>query len=578
MAFDPDKYLEQKLGTTDKDFDPSSYLKAKSMPISEAESALQGAAQGASFGFAPAISGALQAVPTAINAATGSGSMQDILDAYRKARDASEESSKQAEAANPKSFLAGSLAGGILPAALTGGVSEEASLAKGLSSALPISAKTAAGALTGSAYGALSGLGNSVSQGSDAEDSGKNIAENAIGGSLLGGSLSKLANSLSGAPEALDEIASQRALKATGIGRSDLKQMIKSDVRAKNFATTAGTEAPESSISKTGNLLLEPNSYQESPVVTIGATPDVILERAQDLQQKSGQDIGNILSQLDQTFSKGNPTITDKFVNPSDIASDIQTHLLDPLKVNGNIPPVSSSAADTLQDIIDSVNQYGNTPITFEKAQQLKQLINSLVNYGSDNSSSNQVLKQVSSIINNHIEQAADDVTKDSGMSDLMDKYTQAKNLYNVAKNTVDNISGKVASNMTGNDLGLTDYMAGAVGLAAHGTGTGMLAAAGNKLARTYGNTALASGARATSNILSGLNNALMDAPKETVVNLGQQLINSGGELEKSLGNVLVGAGDRDDIGRNALIFSLMQNSGYRDLLRKYMGGKAPTQ
>jgi hypothetical protein len=117
-----------------------------------------------------------------------------------------------------------------------------------------------------------------------------------------------------------------------------------------------------------------------------------------------------------------------------------------------------------------------------------------------------------------------------------------------------------------------SDYISGAAGLVAGGPTGGVISAIGNKIARVYGPSTQAAGAKGLSNVLSSVNKSLVDAPKEVITNFGQQMVNSGGPLETSLGNILIKAADRDDIGRNALIFSLMQNSGYRQLLQKYMG------
>lgn len=581
MASGPwDKYK-----ATEKEAGPWSKYSGGAMPeatpdISKLESGLRGAAEYNTFGFAPAISGAVQALPEGLKAATEGSSMADVLAAYNKAREASTASSnkqfKAAEEANPITYHGTGAISSLIPAALTGGVSEAGTAAM-LGSKLTrglLGAKTVAGALTGAGYGALSGAGHALSEGKDLEEGAKEVGRGLAGGALLGGVVGKAASALGAAPEALDKSAAERALKATGVGKGQLKNLLKQDIKSGNYAASSGTEAPESSIQKMGSLLLEKNPYQETAVVTAGATPEVIMERSQDLAQKAGADIGTVLKQFDQTYTESNPTIVSKFFNPADSAKTIENQLLDPLKVNGEISPVASGTAKSIQNVLDTIKQYGNSPIPFEKAQELKTLLTSLANYETEGSAGNQVLRRAGGIINADIEAAADNVAKESNMPDLMARYMKAKDLYKTAATALNASTGKVAGGMTNQGLGITDYMAGVAGAAAHGTGTGMLAAAGSKLAKTYGNTAAATGARATSNILSGLNSALVDAPKETIVNLGNQLIGTGGALESSLGRALVKAGERDDVGRNALIFSLMQNSGYRDLLRKHMGGQ----
>lgn len=569
MSFDPDKYLAQITKPTD--FDPDAYLKTinPSADISALESGLRGAANSATFGFAPAISGAAQAVPTAMSG----GSMQDILAAYAKARDASKAQFDAAQAANPISSGVGSLVGGLVPAALTGGVSAEAT---GLGAALSkatggiFAPATAAGALTGAGYGALSGTGDAVSSGKGLGDTLVDAGASAAGGALIGGAMGKIANVLGGAPKALDEFGNERAVSATGMAKGQMRNLLKQDNKAASWAASQGTEIPESQVQKLGRMLSEPNGLTDTPIVTAGATPETILERANELKPLAGKEVGNILSQLDKSFD----TNSENFPNPLNISAEITKQLQEPLLVGGEVPPAANHVANAISDVIASVNKFGNQPMTFEKAQQLKTLITSLANYDNEGSAANEVLRRAGGIINAAVEKSADAVAQESGTPELINAYKKAKDLYRAADQAVTASTGKVAGQNVNRDLGLTDYMAGAAGVASHGVGVGTLAAGGNKLARTYGNSIAAASAKDLSSAMSGMSKALVDAPKEHVVNFGKQLISSGGQLETSLGNVLVKAGERDDVGRNALIFSLMQNASYRELLRNYIGGK----
>lgn len=545
-------------------------------PVSQGESALRGAAQGATFGFAPAIAGAAEAIPTALNAASGTGSMQDILDAYRKARDASKTKFDAAEKANPKTFMAGSLAGGLAPALLTGGASAEGSLAKGLASSLPVSAETAAGALTGAGYGALSGAGQAVSSGEGLEQGAKDVAANAAGGALLGGAASKLGQTLGAVPEALDSFGNKQAIEATGANKGMIKQMLGKDARASSYAASVGEENPESMVQKTGALLSEPNDLMPTPVVTPMSSAQTILDRSSNLKNAASQKMGEISKQLDTSFTEADPDIKAKFFNPQDAAKEIETQLLDPIRVNGEVPPAAIPTARAIQTVLDTVNQFGNEPIPFEQAQKLKSLLTNLVNYGTEGSESNQILKRAGGIIRAGIDDAAKAVADDAGSPELADQYLKAKDLYGAADIASKASQAKVAGGMANKTISLSDLGAGAAGVALAHSPIGALAVPAKMYLEKYGHATLAAGAKGTSDIMSSLSNALTSAPKESIVNMGQKLIQSGGQLETSLGNVLVKAGDRDDIGRNALMFSLMQNAGYRDLLRKQMGMPEP--
>ena len=78
------------------------------LPISKTESALRGAAQGASLGFADEIAGGGEALLDQLL-----GSDQTLGEAYRQHRDESRQAYKAAEEANPKTFIAGTVAGGL---------------------------------------------------------------------------------------------------------------------------------------------------------------------------------------------------------------------------------------------------------------------------------------------------------------------------------------------------------------------------------------------------------------------------------------------------------------------------------
>lgn len=573
MAFDPDAYLAQK--TTQGKFDPDAYLKAKGATpeISQTESALRGAAQGATFGFAPAISGAAQALPTALGAATGSNSMQDILTAYNKGREASKAEFDAAQQANPKTYFAGSLAGSLAPAMLTGGLSEEASAAQGLSALTKgaLSPVTSAAALTGAGYGALSGAGEAVSGGESLGQSAKDIASGAVGGAILGGTLSKLGSYLPTA-ESIEESANEQAVKSLGPQKKQFKLMNEQDTSKAKFAASQGLPTPEKSIQKLGGDLLEKNLGQETPVVTALAGKETMLERAIDLSNRAGESMGTIQKQLDSSFN--NPEMIDKFVNPNDLANEVQKQLLDPIMHNGKVPASSNGIANAVSDVVSTITDFGNDPISFEEAQKLKGLITNLANYEQQGSPNNQILKRAGGIINAGIEDAAEEVASASGDSNLLDQYRKAKQLYGSAQTAIKASTSSFSGEQAGRAVGLTDTIAAAGGLAHGGSPEMMIAGAGNKLMRTYGNQVAAAGASGVSKGISGMSKMLVDAPKESIVSFGQQMINSGEPLATSLGNVLVRAGERDDIGRNALMYSIMQNASYRELLRKYTGQK----
>lgn len=564
MAFNPDQYLKEKLGS--KEFDPNLYLsqklgnrlpaspEASKADISELESALRGAAEGATFGAAPAISGALEAIPEALSG-------NDVLDAYRKHRDASRAAFEAAQQANPKSYFAGSLAGGLLPAALTGGASEAATGAEALENA----------ALMGAKYGAASGVGQSLSKGDSLDDTAENVIRQGTGGAILGGAVGKLSSLLSGAPEALETIAAQRAVKATGANKSQMQNLLTSP--------TASEDA-ESRLIEHGKNLLAPNEYTSTPIVTPLANPQDILERSQELEQNSGKAIGDILATLDNKLTEENSEeLADKFFNPQS-AIDKISELQQKYIKNGEILPSFKPQYNELEDVKNTVSSFGNNPIDFKEANELKQLITNLA-YDDRGKLTNDLMGQVRAIVNDEIEKSADSVVQSTGDEGVYQKYLKAKDLYRTAKDAQKAALGKTAANLVNRDLGITDYISAGAGASIHGGPGAVAAALVNKGFRSYGNSLAAT----TSNVAYKVSNALSDTsqklssiPKEALSSFGEQLKMSGSEAESKLGEILSKASQRDDIGKNALIFSVMQNPTYRNILRKLTGQEPSDQ
>ena len=122
---------------------------AKPTGTSRLESLGRGAAQGATLGFGDEIQGGIQGLARKL-----SGEGRGLGDIYREERDAARRDDEAARTANPKTFLAGGVAGGALPAIATAG-GGSAPAGGGLLRALGRSA------LTGAKWGATTGLGDS---------------------------------------------------------------------------------------------------------------------------------------------------------------------------------------------------------------------------------------------------------------------------------------------------------------------------------------------------------------------------------------------------------------------------------
>lgn len=219
---------------------------------SKTESLLRGGAQGATLGFGDELQGVLQAAGLKnLPAAMGGGrntlvpwqkefwdgktpggffSSEDVepsatdkrglLDLYREQRDVARHDDDAARAANPKSFIAGEVGGGLLPAMATAGGSSGAS-------GLGIGAKLLRAAGSGAKWGAATGLGDSKADltqgdiGGAALDTAKGAATGATVSAGLTGAGAALKRALTGAVK-LDP--ANQLLRARGVRNLTLGQ------------------------------------------------------------------------------------------------------------------------------------------------------------------------------------------------------------------------------------------------------------------------------------------------------------------------------------------------------------------
>lgn len=526
MAFNPDKYLAEK----SKGFDPDAYLKEKNGDRSSSkdkteepgylESFARGGAQGASLGFADELTGAGEA---GLDLLTGQGGDSSLMDLYRKHRDESRANYDAAAQANPMTSFAGNLAGGIAPGVLTSGLAPAVNTVKGA-------------ATLGAGIGAASGLGasNEESLGGMAKDT---LSGAALGG-ITGGAIQGVANKFN--PTALNSMANERIIKATGAPKAQMKNLIKND-----------------KVDEVGESLFR------NKVAPLFAKPDQIMENAEALKQQSGKGIGGILNSLDEGFSTAAPEVQGQYFDPSKVSETVNTQLLKPIQGE----PILAGDENMVNKILETLGKRGNNPISFEEANKLKQVLKQAA-YNSKGEVLNEQAHRAYGIINKAIEDSAQNVSSSQG-ADVLSKYKQLKTDYNAGIQAGNASLDKTAALMVNRDAGLTDYLAAGVGTAATGGNPlgGAALGAINKSLKTHGNTMLAHGAKTASEALETVNTRLFKIPTERLAAFGEQLMTSQNQIEQKLGNVLKQASERDSIGKNALLFSLMQNPAYRQTL-----------
>lgn len=510
--------------------------------VSYLESLLRGGAQGATMGSADEISGGAQAL---YHKAMDPGDAK-LMDLYRKYRDASRGEFKAAEDANPKTFMAGNIAGGV---ATTPFLPEVA----GIKGAMAV----------GAGLGAAQGLGSSnadITQG----DVGGALKDTAIGAGvggvagLAGGALSKALT-----PEALEAAGAARAGKVGGSSAGERKNLLR---------MPGSTETAETRLAEHNKLLNSRNPYLDNKYwVEAGDTASDVLNKAKTILPKAGKDIGDVLNTVDAA-ARQNPEIAEllpKGKTFGDKIRELQAEFT-PQHFDKSLP--SDVALNSGQDafnklggvIADIETISKNGPMNFNTAQKLKELIQRKA-YG-NSEGKDPIMQEVYSIINEQIEKSADAATQAMNNPSLYNKYIDAKNYYRAAKDQLKMSGGQEAREMGHRDFGLTDFILGA-GALAHGNLGAMVLVGTKKLADKYGNSMAAAGTRKTADIMQGINSAFTKAP-EALEAVGNSMISSGDPLKSKLGSMLVEASKKDDVGRNAVIFSLMQLPKYRSLMK----------
>lgn len=190
---------------------------------------IKGVEQGATFGFADELSGA---IGTGLEAVAGDDRMPDeskieqMKRLYQEYRDAARGRYEEAEERSPKSFMAGDIAGGFL----IPGAGAAKGVAKGHSALKQ-------GAKIGATAGATEALGRTESE--DLSDQAMETAQGAAFGAATGGILNKIlarpsTEKIKKAIPELEEEANEQALRALGAGRKDIEKEIESAIKFKN--------------------------------------------------------------------------------------------------------------------------------------------------------------------------------------------------------------------------------------------------------------------------------------------------------------------------------------------------------
>lgn len=469
----------------------------------QGESFMGGAAQGFTLGFADEIEAGMGAVVDKAQAKLGQRGDISWKDAYETRLKPSRANYDELKHDNPKTFAGGSVAGGVLTSFVP-----VAGFAKGATVAQNVRKAAALGALAGSGTSE-----NSMYESpSSAKDYAIDVAKGAAVGGLMQGAMTVAGKALTALkPENLRQVAATKALKASGYMGKDLKNMSQGQIR------TAGTE-----------LL-------DQGVVTAGSSLRTIADRAEAVKEKAGQAIGHALDSVDGLVAKAKELIDKGAIggglpdrgkqalkdavdknfqfNMVKIGQRIEESLIKPNEKN----PLLKGELAKLRTIADDFMSSGS--VSMREGNVIKGTQGRITNFNSDTVPQG-FKKEIYSIIREHL----DDVVEKTGNlesaiamgergafgplnTEVRNKavsaaYQGGKKTYGIAKQTGDIATARLGQTQGQSEIGLKDAVFAAGALASGNPAQAVVLGGASKLARQYGDSVLASGAKVAAELI----------------------------------------------------------------------------
>jgi hypothetical protein len=452
--------------------------------MSPETSALYGAGQGLSFGFADE---GLAAAKTAYEKIKN-GDKSGWMDLY-KTKVAQERQELEEAQKNPLSYYGGVAAGALPTMAIPGlGVARGAGLGMTLGKVGLQSGLAAAGESTANPF--------------DSPEKAKEFALDTAKGGALGAATQGVFSGVGGAlkalsPAALRRVAEDRAVKSvTGQNISALRKMA-----GTTLSSAGDVEKAQAGIRKIGRNLLDEGS--------IGAldTVEDIAPKLTTARKSYGASIGDVANQID--------AVSPQSVDAKKISQDIMNYA-------SSIP--DTEAGKKLQDrlMAEAANFEKKGKMSFGEAQSFKNLFQYKPVDADALISSKDATNKIKSIIGGEMDTTAERMAKSAGPeSDLIGQYKELKDKYGSFKAASDAATDRVQKNLTNRFISPTDYgvgigagVLGGVANAAGGEGgddtesklkyiaLGALGAMGHKFARTRGSSLAAVTTNTLANVL----------------------------------------------------------------------------
>lgn len=449
--------------------------------VSKWKSGALGASQGASMGWGDEGSALIVALAKKMTG-RGQGTFEEN---YVKARDALRAKIDEAKEANPKTYLAGEIGGGMATAPLAG----EGNLARL------------------AALGAIQGLGNSEADLTKG-DVGGAVRDTTIGGTIgaamkpVGWAVGKAASGLKNMidPAWLEELAQSRAAKALGYSKGMLK---------KPGAIPRSREV--------GQEMLD------NGVIKWNSSAEDMASGASDLVENKGKEIGDFLRGRTPSFETADMVAALNKVRPMNSEGQWLR--------GGQYDKINK----LIDEAIDTARAHGDM-IPFEEANKLKGMLQNVVNWQSTNVEQETGRKiagaareSIDTTLENRAKSVADphmtfrdEYSSPQEAMERVEEFFANKKTYGAAQEAQDALANRVSSDASGKDFGLMDAVVGTGLGATKGMGTAVAAVSGKKLYDKFADPAIASAANAGAKAMHSIGDKIPEFLKSAPEKLGK--------------------------------------------------------
>lgn len=618
-GFNPDNYLTAKNIPIE---DPVEGIEKMSPEMA----ALNKATQGMSFGFGDELAGGMDAFGRVIGVeGLGSGDianvglaeggptldLETLKDTYRQGRDTERAKMQKAETDQPKAALAGDIAGSLIAPIPGLGAAKTLGKAGSLMDRYKKLSKAKQAMTTGAAAGGIESLGRTE------EDTALGMAEDTaggvLGGGVLGGIVGKVGSKFS--KEGVEKIAKEApkeaniaALKAAGAGKKDIKR---------EFGFNTNKRASSDTAKGTGQTLLDEDllKVRQSPT----ELKDAMVNRLDEVVQKR---MNPTISKLDTATQNVKPKdLTNQFKGFTDRMRDTMENT-----VGGSTYAEEASGrvyknmVNTSKNVFDDVQEALKGPDKFKRLLEIKRKLQKEVDWNNpDKSAYNQFLIQtqgnVSGLMNDIAKKSStelgeqmaknnktyanlisgNDIAGNEMARDLLSgtkvgigEYVAAGVISNLSDNAAAGPlaigSKKLLEKVTGKDLSKTVDTFTALRKNAQGKKASEAlknyAEGSFKDVMSKGSDTLAGGAVAASAALVDDTNTMepykkdrvaadyiKTASPEAIMSESARIRSKYGKSGEQLASNLEKISQRDQQGRNALMFSILQNPNNREML-----------